>query len=219
MLDKNRSLTELDLEQHDIGPAGVSHLVETLGKKNKILTTLNIRGDAAFYPLSCGLGLVGGQALSQVLAHRYCVLQHIYLGDNQLGEDGMAVMVEALAGNTSLRTLDLSRNQLSDLPVVRSFFQLVGQHPNLTSVDLEGNAIGLEAIPSCIQALKQSLSLQSLSLVSNDLTEEGFILFADHMSSFALQFIRLIFGTKTRVSSRTKRRFQLMPKPLVIDIE
>ena len=69
----------------------------------------------------------------------------------------------------------------------------------------------LEAIPSCIQALKQSLSLQSLSLVSNDLMEEGLILFADHMSSFGPQFIRLIFGTK--------RRFQHMPKPLVIDIE
>jgi hypothetical protein len=98
-------------------------------------------------------------ALLQALAQNTC-LTTLNVNGNQIGAEG----AKALAQNTRLTTLDVGGNQIGDEGA-----KTLAQNTRLTTLTLWGNAIGAEGA----KALAQNTRLRTLTLWGNAIGDEG----------------------------------------------
>ena len=99
-------------------------------------------------------------------------LSSLDLHGNSISDEGANLLAQALRVNTSLSSLDLSRNSIGN-EGANSLAQALRVNTSLSSLDLSGNSIGNEGANSLAQALRLNTSLSSLDLHLSSIGDEG----------------------------------------------
>jgi Ran GTPase-activating protein (RanGAP) involved in mRNA processing and transport len=102
-LRTNTTLTDLDLRFNTIENRGAENIASAL-RTNESLRTLRLTGN--------GIGPRGVKALAGALGEKNATLTELYLNVNEIEGEGASAFAAALAGNTTLTTLDLAENHL-----------------------------------------------------------------------------------------------------------
>ena len=124
-------------------------------------------------------------------------LLYLDLHDNQITDDGVASLSEALKQSTcQLTTLGLSGNQITDDGVASLSEALKQSTCQLTTLRLNGNQITDDGVASLSEALKQSTcQLTTLGLNGNQITDDGVASLSEALkqSTCQLTFLDLSF--------------------------
>ncbi|XP_074621745.1 uncharacterized protein LOC141880193 [Acropora palmata] len=99
-------------------------------------------------------------------------LSSLDLSDNSISDEGVNSLAQALRVNTSLSSLDLSSNSIGD-EGANSLAEALRVNKSLSSLDLSWNSIGAEGANSLAQALRVNKSLSSLNLSLHFFADEG----------------------------------------------
>ena len=153
VLITNKTLTNLDLSQNELGIGHFQILAYALGT-NTTLTALNLTdnelGNAGFESQAAALG-------------KNATLTSLDLTHNELSHAGVNSLVAALETNRSLKDLNLSWNKLCPANV-DSLAASLTRNAALTKLDLSCNRLGDSTL-----LFKTKTSLKELVLTGNDL--------------------------------------------------
>ena len=169
--EKNiHNLENIRMNHCNIEPVGAKFLAKALCVNASIKTldlNFNCLGDEGAKALADMLGRNGTENSGTVNT----TLEHIYLRDCNIGPVGARHLAQALCVNTSVKTLDLSLNQVSDkkLPEVLEKNQAASHRINLDCLYLSDCYIGTVET----QYLAQVLSVNTLCLSKNPLGDDG----------------------------------------------
>ena len=107
--------------------------------------------------------------------NKYCKLRGLNLIDNNITDEGLKHLAEALTNNNcKLNNLELSNNNITDEGVKLLVEALTKNNCKLNSLDLAGNNITDEGVKLLAEALtKNNCKLNSLDLAGNNITDEG----------------------------------------------
>ena len=121
----------------------------------------------------------GGSGTEQ--SNKTCTLEHIELRNCYIGPEEAQHLAQALCVNTSVKTLNLSRNLLS-YEGAKALAEMLGENgaessgtvnTTLEHVDLKGCRIGRVGAQHLAQALCVNTSVKTLDLSHNPLDDEG----------------------------------------------
>ena len=176
----NTTLEHVVLSNCDTGPVGAQHLAQAL-RVNTSAKTLNLSdnllGDEGAKALAEMLGGNGAESSGTVNT----TLEHVYLSDCNIGPVGAQHLAQALCVNTSVKTLDLSRNPLGD-DEAKALAEMLGGNgaessgtvnTTLEYVDLSHCNIGPVGAQHLAQALCVNTSVKTLKLSVNPLGDDG----------------------------------------------
>ena len=166
-------MESLILACNDIGPSGGETLLRAVACNNTV-RTLELGSSSGINRNHVGPRC--GPAVQALLQSNSC-LQVLGLSGNGLGAGPMTHIHDGLRRNTSLRTLDLSSNNLGNdgcALLVQSFDSC-----GLSYVNLARNKIGNAGAAVLASALQGDLLLQRLNLSENQVTARGAVLIAD----------------------------------------
>ena len=106
---------------------------------------------------------------------RHHRITKLYLGQNDIGTEGVEALASAFRGSPTLQMLELAENSIDDRGAV-ALAQLVSEGTgccmSLTGLGLRGNVIGDRGALQLLQACKELPSLQWLDLGSNPITDK-----------------------------------------------
>lgn len=140
----------LRLDHNQVGARGLARLLDGLG------------GAAGLRTLSlnyCGIGPEGGEALAGMLRSPRVDLRMLSAEGNRLGSLGAAALGRGLRDAAAKRVacLNLALNFVGeDVPAVEELAAGVAAHPELSSVNLDGNLIGDAAAVALANRLQDS---------------------------------------------------------------
>ncbi|XP_034881635.1 leucine-rich repeat-containing protein 45 isoform X3 [Mirounga leonina] len=169
LLQKEALLTELILSDCMLSEEGATLLLQGLCA-HTVVRFLDLKGN--------NLQAAGAEALGQLLRQNKSI-QSLTLEWNNLGtwEDAFATFCGALAGNGTLRQLDLRNNQISHkgaeelalaLTCNASLQQLGEASPHWPPPDLRWNSIGLLGGRALVNSLPRNRTLWRLELAGNN---------------------------------------------------
>ena len=120
------------------------------------------------------------------------------LQQNNIGDEGIKELTEALKTNTTLTTLNLQQKNIGDEDI-KALAEALKTNTTLTTLNLQQNNIGDEGIEALAEALKTNKTLKTLNLQQNNIGDEGvkklaFILFNEF--NITLKNIDLKFNDK-----------------------
>ncbi len=166
-------MESLILACNDIGPAGGETLFRAIASNN---TVRHLELGSSSGINRNHIGPRCGPAIQALLQSNSC-LQVLGISGNGLGAGPMTHLHDGLRHNTSLRTLDLSSNNLGNdgCALLVEAFQFCG----LSYVNLSRNKIGNAGAAVLAAALQGDLLLQRLNLSENAVTGRGAVLLAD----------------------------------------
>lgn len=188
-LSKNATLQSLVLWKNSIGRLGISAIAEML-KKNKTLDTLNLSSNkigklelellltgladnSSLLSLSLGsnqFGNAGVLILSSFLSNPKTKLQSLDLGNNQISDESIHAIAQALISNKTLQSLDLYRNLISETGA-KTLVEALLKNSILQSLDLYKNKLGIQGAESIASVLSKNQILQFLDV--SGMSEEG----------------------------------------------
>ncbi|XP_067293004.1 NACHT, LRR and PYD domains-containing protein 14-like [Pseudorasbora parva] len=186
-------LRELDLSGNTLGASGVKLLSDLLKDPQCKLEKLGLRSchisDRGYAFLSLALRSnsslreldlsendikdSGMMQLSDLLEHPQCKLQKLWLRSCHISDKGYAVLSSALRSNPSLRELDLSGNNISQLGVKMLSALLADPQCKLEKLGLRSCHTSDGGYADLSLALRSNLSLRELDLSENNITESG----------------------------------------------
>ena len=107
--------------------------------------------------------------------YKYCKLRGIILNENNITDEGLKHLAEALTNNNcKLNSLNLAWNNITDKGVKHLAEALTNNNCKLNSLNLAGNNITGEGVKHLAKALtNNNCKLNSLNLTWNDITDEG----------------------------------------------
>jgi Ran GTPase-activating protein (RanGAP) involved in mRNA processing and transport len=125
------------------------------------------------YLLNMELEAASAKHLAHMLAHEVCALEELHLGENNLGDEGVAILCEGVLTNQSLRLLDLRSNSLTEQAAL-SIQGIVAQAHFLQALCLCQNELGPAGAAALARGLQQSsATMKRLSLSENFIGTEG----------------------------------------------
>jgi Ran GTPase-activating protein (RanGAP) involved in mRNA processing and transport len=129
LITQTSNLRTLDLDQTELGDAGVAELFERLAqyKGSTCLEIMYLNGN--------GIGVAGATAIGKYLASKHCSVNSIYMASNPLGSKGVAALASGLEHNRSLTRLMLASTGMSDAGAIHLFAALK-DHPTLRVLDV-----------------------------------------------------------------------------------
>lgn len=192
MFQTNRTLRVLNLSNNNFKKEGLCKLVEAL-QTNETLESIDLSanylehqsdvllGDAFAVLIELNrslktlkistnnIGREGTQAIAEILKTN-TTLTKLDLASICCDGEGIAFLCAALEENKGLKKLNLSRNRIRKLrgPAIAN---LLTKNSTLLKLDLQGNLLFIQGVKPIISAWKQNTSLESLSLLDNQLTE------------------------------------------------
>eukprot|EP00985_Skeletonema_marinoi_P022970 scaffold14929_cov154-Skeletonema_marinoi.AAC.12 len=197
---RNSKLKKLDLPFNNIGDEGLQsilggiancrNLVELNLSGNSQITVAGLRALSGFFQSkSCRLeslnlasmGVDDERAIvlaTGLTTHKS--LKHLNLSQNGIGDEGIAALVSGLtaAANTSLETLNLSRNAFT-IAGVRSLSTLIqSERSTLKDLSLHSMRIDDDGISILADALTNNTSLETLFLDLHGSTSAGSNIFS-----------------------------------------
>ena len=161
-LKTNKTLTDLYLAGNNLGPAGAESFVRAL-KTNTTLRNLNLSSN--------NLGPAGAELPARALK-RNKTLTNLYLADNSIGPAGAESLAIALKINTTLTNLNLSRNKLGPAGA-ESFATALKTNTTLTNLNLSSNDLGPAGAEPLATALKTNKTLTNLYLANSSIGLAG----------------------------------------------
>ena len=161
-LKTNKTLTDLYLAGNNLGPAGAESFARAL-KTNTTLRNLNLSSN--------NLGPAGAELPARALK-RNKTLTNLYLADNSIGPAGAESLAMALKINTTLTNLNLSRNKLGPAGA-ESFATALKTNTTLTNLNLSSNDLGPAGAEPLATALKTNKTLTNLYLANNSIGLAG----------------------------------------------
>lgn len=166
LITSKSELRSLDLSDNPLGLASFEALSEALAKPASLKV---LRLDRA------GAGVGGAlEALATALTSSECTLKNLSLRKNAIRGLGACVLAEALAKNTSLHSLELGNNNVSETPLADGsagpaarFGLALQENTTLRWLDLTHNDIGDQGAHELASALEHNNSLHKLVLSEN----------------------------------------------------
>ena len=184
-------IAHLDLSKNDLSDASVANSVSLALGRSKTLRHVDLS--------TTRLGLDGGTVVSQnlICKNRYvksidlsnnnlrdggakavctalilnCVLETLRLGSNSIGASGCAGFVEAMSGNETLKTLDLSRTHSSQVPLgvegARQIAHMLSVNQGLTELNLYWSQLESAGAFLLASALDDNKTIQKINLGGN----------------------------------------------------
>ncbi len=169
---KDTNLKKLHLCHNDIDDKGLHALVKGL-KKGSSVDTLVLGGNAS-------VTTEGLKSLSSLLQSDNCCLELLDLGDMNIGNDGLDVVMDGLAESKSLKLLSLAGNSIDDTGLAA----LASRRSNLESLVLsENSAFTAAGLRSLSDAFQVSRNLEHLNLRDNAIDDEGLRALVDGMTN------------------------------------
>ena len=136
--------------------------VMTLNKTTTEFTLSNCTFDTTF-----SLFFISG-----LLKSKLSILCKLNLSSNQITDNEVEELAEAVSVNTTLQTLELSQNVISDFGI--SFFsKCLKNNKTLLKLNLSGNNITDEGALTLAEAIELNTTLQELNLSKNWISKEG----------------------------------------------
>ncbi|CAO2655066.1 Nn.00g117990.m01.CDS01 [Neocucurbitaria sp. VM-36] len=129
LVTQTRNLRTLDLDQTELGDAGVTRLFTALSDYGKPITLRHI------YLNGIGISVRGASAIARYLASPHCALDAVYATNNPMGNEGVAALAAGVKKNKSLSRLTLASVGLSDNGVI-PLCEALEQHPRLVTLDI-----------------------------------------------------------------------------------
>ncbi|XP_037361333.1 NLR family member X1 [Talpa occidentalis] len=160
------ALDEVNLASCQLDPAGLRTLMPVLLRARKLGLQLNSLG-----PEAC-------RDLRDLLLHDQCQVTTLRLSNNPITTEGVALLVEGLAGNTSLTHLSLLHTGLGDEGLELLAAQL-DRNQGLQELNVAYNGAGDTAALALAKAARKHPSLKLLQLYFNELSSEGCQLLRD----------------------------------------
>ena len=178
--NKTCTLEHIELTDCYIGPEEAQHLAQAL-RVNTSVKTLKLNGNHQ-------LDGEGAKALAEMLGGNVAessgtvntTLEHVELSNCDIGRVEAQHLAQALCVNTSVKTLDLSRNPLGD-EGAKALAEMLGGNgaessgtvnTTLEHVDLSSCNIGPVGAQHLAQALCVNTSVKTLDLSDNHLSDE-----------------------------------------------
>ncbi len=184
----NRKLKGLHLSNNNIGDQGVEALVSALllTPSRSRLRSLSLDGNTRIFVR--GLG-----AIARILQYRKCTLDDLNLDRVNFGEEDRKVLGCGLSNNKSLLTLSLCDASINDIGVRNLVAGLVS-NTSLRTLDLSRNssitAVGLSHFKQYLEA--PTCSLQVLGIYSINIGDDGALALVDVMThNSTLEELRL----------------------------
>ncbi|XP_057227458.1 ribonuclease inhibitor isoform X1 [Malurus melanocephalus] len=196
IINTNPSLTELKLNNNELGDAGVEHLckglltpscsLQKLWLQNCNLTSASCEtlcsvlcAQPSLTELHVGdnrLGTTGVRVLCQGMMNPNCKLQKLQLEYCELTADIVEALNAALQSKPTLKELSLSNNTLGDNAVKQLCQGLVDSSCNLELLHLENCGITSDSCMEISTVLKNKPSLMDLSVGDNKIGDTGLAL-------------------------------------------
>jgi Ran GTPase-activating protein (RanGAP) involved in mRNA processing and transport len=177
LLSDNSKITELVILNSLDGPAivGLTHVLQALARHTTLtklkLHNVVLRSDKM---RQLGMILCNTQSLQTV------VLINITLGSAELAE-----LAPALYRNTSIKELDISRNNLNDMESAELLRSILWRNKTMTALDISFNRFGQTtgAFECIADGLGSNLSLQKINLSFCRLRDDGVSILAQTLGS------------------------------------
>ncbi|CAF0728585.1 unnamed protein product [Adineta steineri] len=119
---------------------------------------------------------------------KYAIIKNrckrVRLRDNYITCQGSSILSEGLYNNTTLESLDLRNNQISDLGVQYLSSSII--YANIKTLNLESNEITAEGAQYLAQMLKDNRTITEIYLSKNRLGDQGIELIANALSNDVL---------------------------------
>jgi Ran GTPase-activating protein (RanGAP) involved in mRNA processing and transport len=129
LITQTPNLRTLDLDQTELGDAGVAELFSKLAKYEKSLPLRHI------YLNGIGIGVKAATAIGEYLALPHCQLDSLYATNNPIGSAGVVALAAGLKENKSLTRLTLASVGLTDEGAI-ALFEALSEHPCLVTLDI-----------------------------------------------------------------------------------
>lgn len=129
LVAKTANLRTLDLDQTELGDAGVTQLFERLVKYNKPIALRHL------YMSAIGVGVKAATAIGDYLATAHCKLESLYLTNNPLGDNGIVALAHGLKSNRSLTRLALGSAGLNDAGTI-ALCEAIEQNPSIVTLNI-----------------------------------------------------------------------------------
>ncbi|XP_065887341.1 NACHT, LRR and PYD domains-containing protein 3-like isoform X2 [Dysidea avara] len=178
---KNCTLEVLDMGGNPIGDDGLSLVIDCL-QHNKTLTKL--------YVYECGLSAKGARCIGELLKLN-CNLKELWLGYNDIGDDGISAIAGAL-GESGIR----------DLRVHKCGITVTGAKALATGLSANQNTVVLGAWDNLITVEGARLILQSA--VNNNVCEEVLIDFKYERDNDVQEMMNIL-ETRQKCNRNCKR--------------
>ncbi|EDL95288.1 similar to CDNA sequence BC034204 [Rattus norvegicus] len=153
-------LDEVNLASCQLDPAGLHTLMPVLLRARKLGLQLNNLG-----PEAC-------RDLRDLLLHDQCQITTLRLSNNPLTAAGVGVLMDGLAGNTSVTHLSLLHTDLGDEGLELLAAQL-DRNKQLQELNVAYNGAGDTVALALAKAARKHPSLELLHLYFNELSSEG----------------------------------------------
>ncbi|KAF2816655.1 RNI-like protein [Mytilinidion resinicola] len=131
LITETKNLRTLDLDQTELGDAGVAELFSALAT-HKSETPLALRH---IYLNMNGISVRGATAIAEYLSSPSCTITSLYLTNNPLGSAGVVALSNGLKENKTLTRLTLASVGMGDQAATALCSSLVG-HPTLTTLEI-----------------------------------------------------------------------------------
>mmetsp|Transcript_33943 Transcript_33943/g.52900 ORF Transcript_33943/g.52900 Transcript_33943/m.52900 type:complete len:323 (-) Transcript_33943:495-1463(-) len=156
-------MREVRIRSSDLDSVSVGRLVTS------------IYGSPSVERLDFGHNNMGSTGAAMVLdgASEMEKLTELDLSDNNIGGDGKRALFASLGTTRGLKSLDLSQNKLDDRDC-QSLAECVGRM-SLTNLNLSQNNISNQGAAALADALRRSDTLATLSLMENDIEDDGIL--------------------------------------------
>ena len=164
-LRSNATLTELSLAHNDIHARGVRQLAEVL-KQNTTLSMLSLGSNP--------LGSDGYAAFSMCLAHKTRGLSKIDLSNTGLDEQAMKHLGDGLRENSSILSIDVSKNSIGDtgsvvLGDMLSSVEVLHVNSSLSQINASSNKITANGAKRFLEAIQVNGAILDLDLTGNEI--------------------------------------------------
>jgi Ran GTPase-activating protein (RanGAP) involved in mRNA processing and transport len=173
--NQDSKVQELILEQVDTRTVGLHPVLRELGR-NTTVTNLAIRNSVMSHEIA--------QQLKSMLRQN-TALQHLMVEGNRRRNAGLLLeIVPALYRNTSIKSLDLTRNGLDDTESATVLRELMRRNKSITSLSLAYNDFGgnAAAVKSILEGMRSNTALQQLDLGECGLDDQGMSFLANALA-------------------------------------
>ena len=177
LLSNNNTLKSLNLNNNDLRENGLRNMCKSL----RTNTTLEMIG------LSRNRFTKEIKFLSQILTTNFSI-KELYLGDNNIRNEGMKFLSKALKINSHLKKLSLSGSILGN-EGVKFLSKSLKTNKDLEEISLESCYINDEQIRYLSEALEVNSSLKKISISKNKIVNGSKIFFESLKHNFSLHWV------------------------------